>query len=126
MGAKELMVLVVDDTDDVRQLIRMCLEMKGCRVLEARDGQEGVDVATKRCSELNLILMDLRMPVLDGYEATRRIRARAETCNLPVVAISAHCDGDWREQALVAGAVECIKKPVDFLLLDGILARYAT
>ena len=125
MGAKVLMVLVVDDTDDVRQLIRMFLEMKGCRVLEARDGQEAVDVATERCSDISLILMDLRMPVLDGYEATRRIRARAETCALPVVAISAHCDGDWREQALSAGAVECISKPVDFPALDGILAQYA-
>ena len=118
-------VLVVEDFDDTRGFIRMLLEMKGCRVLEAVNGREAVDVASTHGSEIDLILMDLRMPVMTGVEATRLIHERAETCRVPVVAMSAHCEGDWREEALAAGAVDCFSKPIEFGLLEEILVRYA-
>ncbi|MET0646657.1 MAG: response regulator, partial [Pyrinomonadaceae bacterium] len=105
--------------------IRMLLEMKGCRVLEAVNGKEAVEVAAIHCTEIDLILMDLRMPVMTGVEATRIIHNRLETCSVPVVAMSAHCEGNWREEALSAGAVECFSKPIEFALLDKILGRYA-
>jgi len=118
-------VLVVEDFDDTRAFIRMLLEMKGCHVLEAVNGREAVEAATAHCSEIDLILMDLRMPVMTGVEATRRIREQSETCRVPVIAMSAHCEGNWREEALAAGAVECFGKPIEFSLLEEILQRYA-
>jgi CheY-like chemotaxis protein len=118
-------VLVVEDFDDTRAFIRMLLEMKGCRVPEAVNGREAVEAASAHCSEIDLILMDLRMPVKMGVEATRLIREQSETCRVPVVAMSAHCEGNWREEALAAGAVDCFGKPIELSLLDEILGRYA-
>ena len=118
-------VLVVEDFDDTRAFIRMLLEMKGCQVLEAVNGREAVEAAAAHCSELDLILMDLRMPIMTGVEATRLIREQSETCRVPVVAMSAHCEGSWKEEALAAGAVDCFSKPIEFGLLDEILGRYA-
>ena len=118
-------VLLVEDFDDTRAFIRLLLEMKGYRVLEAVNGKEAVEAAASHCAEIDLILMDLRMPVMTGVEATRLIRGRSETCRLPVVAMSAHCDGAWRDEALAAGAVDCFSKPIEFGLLDELLGRYA-
>ena len=118
-------VLVVEDFDDTRAFIRMLLEMKGCRVLEAVNGKEAVEAASSHYSEIDLILMDLRMPVMTGVEATRRIHEQVETCRLPIVAMSAHCEGSWREEALAAGAADCFSKPIEFGLIDEILGRYA-
>ncbi|HEV2762718.1 MAG TPA: response regulator [Pyrinomonadaceae bacterium] len=118
-------VLVVEDFDDTRAMIRLLLEMKGCHVLEAVNGKEAVEAASAHCSEVNLILMDLRMPVMTGVEATRLIHEQAKTRRVPIVAMSAHCEGSWRDEALAAGAVECFSKPIEFGLLDEILCRYA-
>lgn len=121
----ERTVLVVEDYDDTRAMIRMLLEMKGCHVLEALNGREAVEAASSHCKEIDLILMDLRMPVMTGVEATRRIREQSETCAVPIVAMSAHCEGDWREEALAAGALDCFSKPIEPGLIDEILVRYA-
>jgi CheY-like chemotaxis protein len=118
----DMTVLVVEDFDDARAMIRMLSEMKGCHVLEAIDGREA---ASAHCAEIDLILMDLRMPVMTGAEATRRIHDQSETCRVPIVAMSAHCEGAWREEALAAGAVGSFSKPVEFGLLDESLGRYA-
>ncbi|HYF00381.1 MAG TPA: response regulator [Planctomycetota bacterium] len=118
-------MLVVEDFDDTRTMIRTLLEMKGCHVLEAVNGKEAVEAASSHCSEIDLILMDLRMPVMTGVEATRRIRQQPATCAVPIVAMSAHCEGNWREEALAAGAIDCFSKPIEFGLLEEILGRYA-
>ena len=118
-------VLVAEDFDDTRAFIRMLLEMKGCRVLEAVNGKEAVEAASSHHSELDLILMDLRMPVMTGVEATRRIHEQAETSRVPIVAMSAHCEGNWMEEALAAGAADCFSKPIEFGLIEEILGRYA-
>ena len=123
--AKGATVLLVEDYDDTREMMRMLLVMKGCRVVEAADGQAAVALAAEHCSDLDLVLMDLNLPVLSGYEATRLILAHDATCHVPVVALSAQCSGDRRRRALEAGCVECLPKPVDFTLLDEILVRYA-
>lgn len=115
-------ILIVEDFDDSRAMMKMVLEMKGCLVVEAVNGREAVELAAYQCPDL--ILMDLRMPVMNGIEATRLILAQAETCHVPIVAISAHCEGDWKEEALDAGAVECVEKPVDFDALDRVLRRF--
>ena len=115
-------VIVADDYDDARLFMRALLELRGFRVLEAANGLEAVELCKKDRPEL--ILMDLRMPVLDGVEATRRIHAQQETCRTPIVAVSAHCGNDWSHEALDAGAVACVPKPVDFDVIDRIIATY--
>jgi CheY-like chemotaxis protein len=112
-------IMVVEDYDDTREFMRMLLEMKGCRVVEARNGQEAVDSFLG--TNPGLVLMDLEMPVLNGYEATRRI---LEMRRVPIVAISAQCELEQRRRAIDAGCVECYQKPVDFNLIDDLLGRY--
>ena len=115
-------VLVVDDSCDIRELIRMMLQMKNCLVVEAVNGQEAVELAPQ--VRPNLILMDLSMPVLDGYEATRRIKAQYNTQNIPIVAVSAFCDVENRHKAVAAGCVECVSKPIDFAIIGEMVNRY--
>jgi len=115
-------LLVVDDSDDIRGLICILLRGKGYRVVEAVNGKEAVELASR--VKPQLILMDLGMPVLDGYEATRQIRGRRETRDVPVVAVSGFCDALNRHKALDAGCVELVCKPVDFGVLDGVLQKY--
>ena len=117
-------VMLVEDFQDTRDMMRRMLELQGCRVVEASNGQEAIELSQR--GGLDLVLMDLNMPVLDGWEATRRIRARRETSHIPVVAISAQCGGDWRDRALAAGASECVQKPLDFATFDRLLDRYPT
>lgn len=115
-------VMVVDDSEDIRELISMRLRGKGYRVVEAGNGREAVELAPQ--VHPALILMDLSMPVLDGYEATRQIHERPQQRDVPVVAVSAFCDPHNRQRALDAGCVECLCKPVDFGALDGILRTH--
>ena len=117
-------VLIVEDFDDTRELLKMMVEMKGCDAAEATNGEEAVRMAASERPDL--ILMDLNLPVLDGWEATRRIRARRETQDIPIVAVSAQCSGDWKARALSAGARECLEKPLDISAFDRLLARYPT
>jgi len=107
-------VLLADDYEDARMILKRLLEMEGCRVVEAADGLEAVELATRLSAELDLILMDLSMPGLDGYEATRRILACEETRHIPVVALSALCEQDTKSRAFEAGCSDCLPKPLDF------------
>ena len=109
-------MLVVDDYADTRELVRMLLEMKGCSVFEAANGREAVDLTWRVA--FSFILMDLEMPVLDGFEASREIRARPETSVVPVIAFSANCSGERRALALAAGCTECIAKPIGLPLIE--------
>ena len=119
-----LTVLVVDDYADTRELIRTLLEGKGCRVVEAANGQEAVNIAARVA--FSFILMDLEMPVLNGYEATREILSQPGTKDVPVIAFSANCSRDWQQRAFDAGCTGCIQKPVDFTLIDGLVSRYSS
>lgn len=114
-------LLLADDYDDARMILKRLLEMEGCRVFEAADGREAVELASKHSSELDLILMDLSMPVLDGYEATRRILASEETRHIPVVALSALCEQETKSKAIEAGCSGCLPKPLDFELIEELL-----
>ncbi len=115
-------VLVVDDSGDIRELMRMMLQMKNCSVIEAVNGQEAVELAPQ--VHPRLILMDLSMPVLDGYEATRRIKAQDQTQDIPIVAVSAFCDMENRHKAVAAGCIECVSKPIDFAVIGDVVNRY--
>ena len=116
-------VMVVDDSDDIRELICMQLRGMGYRVVEAANGKEAVELV--RRAHPGLILMDLSMPVMDGYEATRRIKALPELGGVPVVAVSAFCgDSHSIRKALEAGCVDCVSKPIDFGAIDGLVSRH--
>jgi CheY-like chemotaxis protein len=123
MNHGDLTVLVVDDYADTRELIRALLEMKGCRVLEAANGREAVDLTA--LTPFSFILMDLEMPVLNGFDATREILSRQETSDVPIIAFSANCGGDRRARAFAAGCTECYQKPLDFTIIDELIVRYA-
>jgi CheY-like chemotaxis protein len=115
-------VLIVEDFDDTRELLKMMVRMRGCDAAEAVNGEEAVRLAASEHPDL--ILMDLNLPVLDGWEATRRIMSRRETRDIPIVAVSAQCSGDWKDRALRAGARECMEKPLDLSAFDRLLSRY--
>src|SRR5205823_7062919 len=114
-------VMVVDDYEDNRSMLRHLLEAKGYRVVEAADGLEAVAVA--QSSHPNLILMDLSLPRLDGLAAMRRIRAEAALHAVPVVAVSGHVQAEDQAAALAAGFRAYITKPIDFEQLLALLKR---
>ena len=105
----------------MRFLMKLFLENQGCQALEARNGKEAIELAPLH--KPHLILMDLMMPVLDGFEATRRLRQIPETSSLPIVGLSSLCDG-WHEQAIAAGCDDCILKPIGERDLGKILERF--
>jgi CheY-like chemotaxis protein len=106
-------ILYVEDNDDNIYMLRMRFELlEGFNVLVAEDGVSGVE---KAAAELpDVILMDLDLPVIDGWEATRRIKGNAATRHIPVIALTAHAMPGSREKALAAGCDEFDTKPIEF------------
>jgi CheY-like chemotaxis protein len=105
-------ILVVDDYDDIRELLKMQLEHWGYLVFEAGDGGDAVLVAKREHPDL--ILMDLNLPTLDGFVATRYIREIDELRNVPIVALTAHNKEYSQKVAIAAGCNDYLEKPVDF------------
>ncbi|HEX8650005.1 MAG TPA: response regulator [Pyrinomonadaceae bacterium] len=114
-------VLVVEDFEDNRFMMRRLLEMSGYHVLEAINGEEAVEMAERELP--GLILMDLSLPLLDGLAATRRIRQHEALRNVPIVAVSAHDTADFHADALAAGCNDYVTKPIDFDQLEALLGR---
>ena len=108
-------ILYVEDNDDNIYVVTNRLSRAGFTVLVATDGEQGVAMAA--AEQPDLILMDLRLPLIDGWEATRRIKAQPETRHIPIVALSAHAMTGDRERALAAGCDDYDTKPVDFARL---------
>lgn len=106
---KKTSVLVVDDYDDAREMYSEYLEFLGYEVHTARDGQEAIDVAREALPDV--ILMDLSLPVLSGWEATRQIKQDARTRDIPVMALTGHVLPTHSEQAREAGCDAFIAKP---------------
>jgi len=118
---ERLTVLVVEDFEDNRFMMRRLLEMSGYRVVEAVNGQQAVETA--RRERPAIILMDLSLPMLDGLAATRRIREQDGLARVPIVAVSAHDSADFHAEALAAGCDEYVTKPIDFDHLVQLLNR---
>ena len=105
-------ILYVEDNDDNVYMLRNRLTRAGFAVVVASDGAQGVQMAEAEAPAL--ILMDLSLPVLDGWEATRQLKAAAATGGIPVIALSAHAMEGERARALAAGCDDFDTKPVDF------------
>jgi two-component system, sensor histidine kinase len=123
-SARPLCVLVAEDTPSGRKLIRMSLEKLGHEVVEAHNGQEAVDAARDR--DFDVVLMDIQMPLLDGFQATAAIRALQDhrKARVPVIALTAHAYKSDEEQCLSAGMDGYLSKPVDRAKLVEILERF--
>lgn len=119
--AKPQTVLLVEDTEDNRFMMRRLLEMTGYRVVEAMNGEEAVKLA--KAESPNLILMDLSLPVIDGLAATRLIRKLPEFKSTPIIAVSAHDTSDFQSEAIQAGCDNYVTKPIDFNELEQLIAK---
>jgi CheY-like chemotaxis protein len=114
-------ILVVDDSDDGREMLVEYLAFREFQVIEARNGAEAIDAA--RRVRPHIILMDLSMPGVDGWEATRRLKADALTNHIIIIAFTAHAFPPERESAGAAGCDAFIAKPFDLAVLADALER---
>src|SRR6266481_4287578 len=119
MRAKRPSVLLVEDYEDNRLMMKQLLEMSGYRVFEATNGEQAIKLA--RLEIPDLILMDLSLPQVDGLSATRQIRAVPYLRDVPIVAVSAHDTADFHAEALAAGCNEYVTKPIDFGQLEVVI-----
>ncbi|MGA8653359.1 MAG: response regulator [Xanthobacteraceae bacterium] len=112
-------ILYIEDNEDNLYMLSNRLARRGYEVVSARNGEQGIAMAASEAPAL--ILMDLSLPIIDGWEATRRLKSEASTRNIPVIALSAHAMAGDREKAIAAGCDEYDTKPVDLSrLLDKI------
>lgn len=124
-GSKhETVVLIVEDEPDNREIMRAVVEdLLGYRAVLVSNGAAAIEAATT--SQPNVILMDLMMPALDGFEATRRIKGNPLTCHIPVVAVTALGRPTDRQRAMEEGADAYVSKPFDLDTLVSAIERYA-
>lgn len=104
-------ILLVEDNEMNRDMLSRRLMRNGFEIVIAVDGQQGVDMAAS--DRPDLILMDLSLPVIDGWEATRRVKANPATAKIPVIALTAHAMSQDKEKALAAGCDDFDTKPVE-------------
>ena len=115
-------VLYVEDNDDNVYMLKMRLELLDeFEVLTAEDGEKGCDMAAAELPDI--ILMDLEMPGIDGWEATRRLKSNPQTRDIPIIALSAHALAGSRDKALAAGCDEFDTKPIEFDRLVATMRR---
>jgi CheY-like chemotaxis protein len=119
-------ILLVEDYDAIRLLMKSYLQGQGYRVLEARDGDEAIKVAGEECRTLRLIVMDLNLPKTDGLVATRSIREIAGLCDVPIVACTARSSPAERQAAMEAGCTDLLPKPLGKDTIELIIGRYLT
>ncbi len=121
MNTHSKTILVADDMPNGRELIRTVLERTGYAVIEAADGKEAMEKI--QSSRPDLVILDLQMPVLDGFAVIRLLRSRPEFSNLPVVALTANAMHGDREKTMAAGFTGYLAKPVSLVTLRNELAR---
>lgn len=120
-------LLVVEDNEMNRDMLTRRLQRKGYATIVAVDGEEGIAMAISESPDL--ILMDMSLPVLDGWEATRRLKAAAKTRDIPIIALTAHAMAGDREKAMEAGCDDYGKKPIELpnllAMIEALLKREA-
>lgn len=110
-------ILLIEDLDANRDLISRYLHLFDYEVVTASDGQAGLTKARLERSEIDLILLDMNLPQMDGWEVARQLKADESTRSLPVIAVTAHAMVGDREKGLLAGCDEYVTKPLDFTVL---------
>ncbi|WP_223423802.1 response regulator [Tateyamaria pelophila] len=115
------LILIVEDNDMNLDMLSRRLERKGYEIVSARDGQAGLDQAIS--TKPDLILMDMSLPVMDGWAATRAVKANPVIAHIPVVALTAHAMASDREKALEAGCDDFYTKPIELPGLLDIISR---
>ncbi|MGA3039876.1 MAG: response regulator [Bryobacteraceae bacterium] len=114
-------ILLVEDNELNRDMLSRRLRHRGYEVMLAANGRQGIDVA--RSAKPDVVLMDLSLPEIDGWQVTRLLKSDAQTRDIPVVALTAHAMLGDREKALEAGCDDYATKPVDMPLLVGMIER---
>ena len=104
-------ILIVEDNEMNRDMLSRRLARRGFDIVVAVDGEEGIKVASAESPDL--ILMDMSLPVMDGWEATRQLKGRDDTRNTPIIALTAHAMSGDRDKAMEAGCDDYLSKPVD-------------
>lgn len=102
-------ILIIEDTEDNRTILRDLFRSVGYTVIEATTGEDGVAAAHRERPDL--ILMDIQLPVIDGYEATRRIKAAPDLAHIPIIAVTSHALSDDERKARAAGCDDYVAKP---------------
>lgn len=115
-------VLLVEDNEDNLLIYSTILRHFGFQVIEARDGQAGIDAA--HAQHPGVILMDVSIPIVDGWEATRRLKADADTAKIPIIALTAHALASDQEKAVEAGCDGYIAKPAEPRVVLSAVQRY--
>jgi len=117
--SRDRTILVVEDAEDARYLMRLELERLGYLVIEAEDGEKAVEMAL--VDRPDIILMDLSLPVMDGFAATEKIRASNGLEGVPIIAVTAHQETDFRTEAKAAGFDAYVTKPIDINWLNELI-----
>jgi CheY-like chemotaxis protein len=115
-------IMIVDDTEDIRDLVRFQVNMLGYRVVAAANGREAIELIHEEVP--NLILMDLSMPGLDGFEVTRLIRESTEHTAVVIIAFTAQSGEEIRQRALAAGCNDYVRKPLAVNELSSLIDRH--
>jgi two-component system cell cycle response regulator DivK len=118
--SRDLKVLLVEDFEDTRLFMRLELEEQGFIVLEAEDGHAAVETAIRENPDV--ILMDLTLPLMDGFEATKLIRKEELLKDVPIIAVTAHQEDDFRSDAKACGFDAYVTKPIDVNWLKELIA----
>lgn len=119
-NSKDLKLLLVEDFEDTRHFMRLELEDRGFIVFEAENGRIAVDLAIRERPDV--ILMDLTLPLMDGFEATKLIRQHDGLKNVPIIAVTAHQEEDFRSIARASGFDAYVTKPIDVNWLKDLIA----
>ena len=119
-ASRDLTILLVEDYDDTRFVMRLQLEFRGYRVIEAEDGKKAVELALKERPDV--ILMDLSLPDLDGFEATKQIREDEQMRQVPIIAVTAHQETNFRQGAKASGFDAYVTKPIDIDWLSDLIS----
>lgn len=116
MDTSKPVVLIVEDHDDTREMLQLILTIYGCRVLAAANGDDAIRLAEKTLPDL--VLMDMKMPQLDGLSLTRVIRSHPTLSKVPIVAMTGMVTPQFHREAVNAGCDDCLDKPIDFERLE--------
>jgi two-component system, cell cycle response regulator DivK len=124
MSAKPSRILIAEDLDENRIALKLMLKLAGFEPLEASDGKQALEMV--RSERPDLVLMDISLPIIDGLQATRKLRADTGLEQLPIIIVSAYDSPETRDEARASGGTDYISKPIEFDQLKEMIVKYLT